>query len=215
MPRSDGRIEAGDPLRSSISARAWNRAQDAADVVFGAYAGFTATPEAALPSSIVVPCLVTTTINNVKPGHIVTFTGTGARDIPDYQDAEDKRVPRVHSLTAQLTLPVSYDDYEENNWRIGVIVSGFRMPVPGTPRMVNVCIGGLCVARVVQTAVGVDPQVHVGGRFIRGSVIRNPGDETSLIGIAEQASCGPGEIIQFIALGSSENPMWRYCAVRL
>lgn len=35
MPRTDGRIEKGQSLRSAISARAWNRAQDAADVVLG------------------------------------------------------------------------------------------------------------------------------------------------------------------------------------
>lgn len=39
MPRPDGRIEPGQPLRGAISARAWNRAQDAADIVLGAYAG--------------------------------------------------------------------------------------------------------------------------------------------------------------------------------
>lgn len=35
MPRTDGRIEKGQSLRSAISARAWNRAQDAADIVLG------------------------------------------------------------------------------------------------------------------------------------------------------------------------------------
>lgn len=35
MPRKDGRIEKGQSLRSAISARAWNRAQDAADLVLG------------------------------------------------------------------------------------------------------------------------------------------------------------------------------------
>ena len=39
MARPDGRIEPGQPLRGAISARAWNRAQDAADLVLGAYAG--------------------------------------------------------------------------------------------------------------------------------------------------------------------------------
>lgn len=39
MPRPDGRLEPGQPLRGAISARAWNRAQDAADLVLGAYAG--------------------------------------------------------------------------------------------------------------------------------------------------------------------------------
>lgn len=39
MARPDGRIEAGQPLRGAISARAWNRAQDAADLVLGAGTG--------------------------------------------------------------------------------------------------------------------------------------------------------------------------------
>ena len=39
MPRPDGRIEPGQPLRGAISARAWNRAQDAADLVLGANPG--------------------------------------------------------------------------------------------------------------------------------------------------------------------------------
>ena len=42
MARSDGRIEKGQSLRSAISARAWNRAQDAADLVLGAQPGFEA-----------------------------------------------------------------------------------------------------------------------------------------------------------------------------
>ena len=39
MARPDGRIEPGQPLRGAISARAWNRAQDAADLVLGANPG--------------------------------------------------------------------------------------------------------------------------------------------------------------------------------
>jgi hypothetical protein len=35
MGRPDGRIEAGQSLRKAISARAWNRAQDAADLILG------------------------------------------------------------------------------------------------------------------------------------------------------------------------------------
>lgn len=41
MGRRDGRIEKGQSLRSAISARAWNRAQDAADLVLGARTGVT------------------------------------------------------------------------------------------------------------------------------------------------------------------------------
>ncbi|NBW14851.1 MAG: hypothetical protein EBR82_43310 [Caulobacteraceae bacterium] len=39
MARSDGRIEQGQKVRGAISARAWNRAQQAADVVLGAGTG--------------------------------------------------------------------------------------------------------------------------------------------------------------------------------
>lgn len=39
MSRPDGRIEKGQKLRTAISARAWNRAQDAADIVLGATPG--------------------------------------------------------------------------------------------------------------------------------------------------------------------------------
>lgn len=47
MPsRRDGRIEAGQPLRTAISAAAWNRAQDAADIVLGQRPGFTVPPDA-------------------------------------------------------------------------------------------------------------------------------------------------------------------------
>lgn len=42
MARPDGRIEPGQPLGGAISARAWNRAQDAADLVMGRQGGITA-----------------------------------------------------------------------------------------------------------------------------------------------------------------------------
>jgi hypothetical protein len=35
MTRPDGRLEPGQPIHGAISARAWNRAQDAADIVLG------------------------------------------------------------------------------------------------------------------------------------------------------------------------------------
>jgi len=44
MARPDGRIEQGQPLSGAISARAWNRAQDAADLVLGANPGTAGVP---------------------------------------------------------------------------------------------------------------------------------------------------------------------------
>lgn len=42
MAKPDGRIEKGQRLSTAISARAWNRAQDAADIVLGVRPGVTA-----------------------------------------------------------------------------------------------------------------------------------------------------------------------------
>lgn len=42
MPRNDGRLEPGQRLNGAISARAWNRMLDAADVVLGDRYGQTA-----------------------------------------------------------------------------------------------------------------------------------------------------------------------------
>ena len=44
MARPDGRIEQGQRIGSAISARAWNRAQDAADIVLGVRPGANAGP---------------------------------------------------------------------------------------------------------------------------------------------------------------------------
>jgi hypothetical protein len=49
MARGDGRVERGQKLATAFSARAWNRAQDAADIVLGDRARFGAGQEAAWP----------------------------------------------------------------------------------------------------------------------------------------------------------------------
>jgi hypothetical protein len=57
MAAPNGRIEPGQPLESAISARAWNRAQDAADIVLGAGAGMNAAgPRTAIAPYVVLPC---------------------------------------------------------------------------------------------------------------------------------------------------------------
>lgn len=40
--RQDGRVEVGEKVSQAFSARAWNRAQDAADIVLGTVTGFQA-----------------------------------------------------------------------------------------------------------------------------------------------------------------------------
>jgi hypothetical protein len=57
MAAPNGRIESGQSLESAISARAWNRAQDAADIVLGAGAGMAGQPaRSASAPYYVMPC---------------------------------------------------------------------------------------------------------------------------------------------------------------
>lgn len=53
MARNDGRVEKGQSIRSAFSAKAWNRAQDAADIVLGGRPSITAGPV----STVRLPCL--------------------------------------------------------------------------------------------------------------------------------------------------------------
>lgn len=61
MPRADGRIDAGESLDTAISARAWNRAQDAADIVLRQHRGGGALDFGGAPY-IALPCKATNTL---------------------------------------------------------------------------------------------------------------------------------------------------------
>jgi len=77
MERGDGRVEPGQRIRG-ISSRAWNRAQDAADIVLGA------NPDVTVPvgfpgvRSLTVPMLINNgtggTSNTFPPGTVVVFS---------------------------------------------------------------------------------------------------------------------------------------------
>lgn len=75
MPsRKDGRIEPGQPLKSAISAAAWNRAQDAADVVLGQRPGFGAEPSRSPPATYVAALAINNysrTLEMYEPVHYV------------------------------------------------------------------------------------------------------------------------------------------------
>jgi hypothetical protein len=59
MAKPDGRIEKGQRLSTAISARAWNRAQDAADIVLGVRPGLEAGMPAPFQYALVVPVRLT------------------------------------------------------------------------------------------------------------------------------------------------------------
>lgn len=75
MNRGDGRLEPGQPLAGAITARAWNRAQDAADIVLGATPG-TALNEALITSRL--PCVTARLSRQSAFGQVVVLKETQA-----------------------------------------------------------------------------------------------------------------------------------------
>jgi hypothetical protein len=102
MARNDGRIEPGQKLSSAISARAWNRAQQAADVVLGAGAGTLASGGIPSPSCLSFPMKIAgqsmLTGNKFPPGTVVRLTGL-----------ETKYSATSASVTSNLSPP--YEGY--------------------------------------------------------------------------------------------------------
>jgi hypothetical protein len=75
MARPDGRIEAGQSIKSAISAAAWNRAQDAADLVLGARGGVLGGPVRAGERPYTWCLAKNTTTSTVPRWGVLAITG--------------------------------------------------------------------------------------------------------------------------------------------
>jgi hypothetical protein len=74
MAKPDGRIEKGQRLSTAISARAWNRAQDAADIVLGVRPGVEAGDVLRRPPHrIIVTMRKELPSQAIYPGHAIEF----------------------------------------------------------------------------------------------------------------------------------------------
>lgn len=160
-----------------------------------------------MPWRLVVPCLVSTTVQNVSVGYVVQISQAGAKAIPDLNQEQGGRAARVFSFVGQIATPVTYQNYNDSLKQFGVIIGGTTMPRPSSPKIVDVCISGMCVARVKMRGVG---------DFLRRPVIREEEDTVELLsGMAEQSSCGPHRIIQEIGSADPEDETIKFCAVIL
>jgi len=144
MPRNDGRIEPGEPISAAFSARAWNRAQDAADRVLGR----SLDNNASGVSPYAWPCMtisVANTTGNTKaflPGFVYQFfpytgyAGSGSFDAtlsnlgspPETDTYQNKSTITPADLAAAAggtftAGPINYQNYGMN-YRMGVCVTG-------------------------------------------------------------------------------------------
>lgn len=99
MPRSDGRIEPGQKLTSAISARAWNRAQQAADIVLGSTTGTAATTKPPVSSPYTWVYCRNSTGGNVDRWSVLEVTGVEVTPTTTITDAETRQFQSMPVLT--------------------------------------------------------------------------------------------------------------------
>lgn len=212
--RQDGRIESGQKLTTAISARAWNRAQDAADIVLRDRVAFGAGGGSRMPGRLVVPCLVTTTIDAVI-GYVVGITQAGANVVPVLNQPEANRAAKVFSFQGNVIVPATLDTFEDAKVQLGVIVGGTTFPRPESPKIVDVCIAGMCVARVRPRYTLSSSQTVGPYKFMSAAVKRTEADtDANLTGAGEASSCGTHRIIQYLG-NADEEGFLQFAAVMM
>ncbi len=190
MTRPDGRVEPGQKSARAFSARALNRAQDAADIVLGGRPNLAA--EAGRPTQfqIVVPCLLNTvsgagiTSITAKIGHWVQYSMSAVR--PTDVAATDALRPQPLYLTGNFVtartfiqaLPVT---------PVGVIVGGASLPQAGQTGFVDLCIFGPAVAFTVKRTSDGNGPYRLGWPTLRD----NADTVSNLLGVLEKNPCGP------------------------
>lgn len=146
MARADGRIQPGQKLTSAVSARAWNRAQDAADIILGNREQFGAGP----PQSSAAPYVYVLGRNSTDAlvprwgvvgitGLELTVAGTDAAGTSQFQE-----MPVVTAGSPGGNHP--------ERWGISL------EPIPSS------AIGRIAVAGVVQAKTRI---VSTNDRFVR------------------------------------------------
>ena len=148
MSRPDGRIEPGQPLRGAISARAWNRAQDAADLVLGANTGVTAGAGQPFSSRLVTSVQVQipdSFSNGMPPGMAVSINGSQSAIKSQTTGASYSGILAVEYLRGGLTYIGSYDSGVNDT--LGITIDGSSADALSLV-CVPVVISGLAVVRV-------------------------------------------------------------------
>jgi len=191
MARPDGRIEKGQRLASAISARAWNRAQEAADRVLGAGTGVEA-GTGPVASSVLRSTSYLRQLNPLRHTRFGMIVDCAHSNLPANYGAFAQKPPLdPGSHYCQLYRVVPFVDRRQTaSSRFSVLAGGAMLPAQnGSDGFVEIITHGTCLAMVRKNPGGFLPRV-------RPAVIRYSTDtEANLKGIAEDADCGWGELL--------------------
>jgi hypothetical protein len=191
--RPDGRIEPGQKLASAISARAWTRAQDAADIVLGERTGFGAEGPQGQPDQLrhtvfFLPDFLQGNFGIThRFGMIVQISdGSLPANPGDLRGSRPPLTPGIAS--AVLANPVTFVNRRQTaSLPFAVLCNGRA----AANSYATVCSHGTILAMVRKNPGGLLPRVRL-------PVIRYASDTSlNLRGIAEDSDCGPGELLRW------------------
>lgn len=191
MAKPDGRIEKGQRLSTAISARAWNRAQDAADIVLGVRPGVAAAEQ--MYSQPYVSALVN--IDNATEeyphGGVCIELLDAAWDAPagNVSGAFPSAIARANQTTylkgeiAEVTDLIAYETYNS------VVPRAFAVSVE--PIAIGQTVVRCAVAGLVVAAIRSLSSHH---QFVALPKKRSDPDPLAIKGLLESSDCGYGII---------------------
>lgn len=173
MPRKDGRIEKGQSLRSAISARAWNRAQDAADIVLGVTPGVMAGASVPIERAANIVLVRNDSGQPVPPMGVLVISGIAISPVGGSLDGTNEASNRARQVFSQPVLIGSLPT-STSVTRIGIAVESVAVGA----------IGRFAIGGVVPCKVKVLTSGH---QYARARV----NDVTQLI----SSGCGPVKLL--------------------
>lgn len=190
MARNDGRIEAGQKLAGAISARAWNRAQEAADRVLGVGTGFGADTSGYSQKQIVFPVHVPDGTPFMYAVVMLTGAGPGLATQPQSAPYDSPPHASGSGLPSYL-LGATYSGASGSAWCI------CEPKLTGSGVSANCIFSGVTFARV-----RVRNGLH---KFAEPSVSRDGSPAYQQIqGILDSTECECAGAARILSIGGSQ-----------
>lgn len=194
--RQDGRIEPGQRISRAISARAWNRAQDAADIVLGRQVRFGAGVPSSLPDRLYRRVTTAPSASRrMRFGMIVRERINGYQPfvtaIPGSLAEAAREI--AHPLLYYFHAPPEFVNRRQVSSATFAIACSGEVPAKNaaTYSETVVCTHGLCLAMVRKNPGGFLPRIMPAVRRYESDT------NTNLIGLAEDSDCGAGELVRW------------------
>lgn len=195
MARADGRLEPGQPLRGAISARAWNRAQDAADVVLGATPSQLADGQSySYPFVAALINIPAASVAYPHGGVAIQIGGASwsVNTTSSQQWPRAEQTTAINYLAGTIAVPKSLIQYETQSTILPQMFAVTVEPISLGQTVVRCAVAGICVAAIRDIASS-----H---RYAALPTLRSAQDSAAArTGLLETSDCGYAVILERVA----------------